>query len=88
LKKHPKIMDAAVVGYPDPRLGERVYAFIVPKSGEKITLEEIKRFMEENKVAKYKWPEKIEIVSEIPRNPVGKVLKNMLRKKIKEKTRS
>ena len=75
IKKHPKIMDAAVVGYPDERLGERVCAFVVPKPGESITLEEIKELMKESGVAFYKWPEKLVIVNQIPRNLLGKVQK-------------
>ena len=88
IKKHPKIMDAAVVGYPDERLGERVCAFVVPKPGESITLEEVKELMKGSGVAIYKWPEKLVIVDQIPRNPLGKVqkslLKEMLLRELKE----
>jgi acyl-CoA synthetase (AMP-forming)/AMP-acid ligase II len=79
IKKHPKIMDAAVVGYPDERLGERVCAFVVPKPGESITLEEVKELMKGSGVAIYKWPEKLVIVDQIPRNPLGKVQKSLLK---------
>ena len=79
IKKHPKIMDAAVVGYPDERLGERVCAFVVPKPGESITLEEVKELMKGSGIAIYKWPEKLVIVDQIPRNPLGKVQKSLLK---------
>ena len=79
IKKYPKIMDAAVVGYPDERLGERVCAFVVPKPGESITLEEVKELMKGSGVAIYKWPEKLVIVDQIPRNPLGKVQKSLLK---------
>jgi len=72
-------MDAAVVGYPDERLGERVCAFVVPKPGESITLEEVKELMKGSGVAIYKWPEKLVIVDQIPRNPLGKVQKSLLK---------
>ncbi|AFZ69924.1 acyl-CoA synthetase (AMP-forming)/AMP-acid ligase II [Caldisphaera lagunensis DSM 15908] len=88
LKKHPKILDAAVVGWPDQRLGEVVAAFVVVKQGETISLDEIKKFMDEQQVAKYKWPERLLIVEQIPRNPVGKVMKNVLREKVKELAKS
>ncbi|MBO8181047.1 MAG: acyl--CoA ligase [Archaeoglobus sp.] len=87
VKKHPNVMDAAAVGVPDERLGERVGLFVVPKPGTTITLDDIKKFMEENGVAIYKWPEAVVVVDEIPRNPVGKVLKSRLRKEIVERMR-
>ncbi|MGP3667730.1 MAG: class I adenylate-forming enzyme family protein [Candidatus Bathyarchaeota archaeon] len=85
VKKHPNILDAAVVGIPDERLGERVGLYVVPKPGTSVTLEDIKKFMEESKVAIYKWPEVLFTVKEIPRNPVGKVMKELLRREIAEK---
>ncbi|MGC8621679.1 MAG: class I adenylate-forming enzyme family protein [Caldisphaera sp.] len=84
LKKHPKILDAAVVGWPDQRLGELVAAFVVLKPGENIDLDELKKFMQDQQVAVYKWPEKLVVVDQIPRNPLGKAQKNILRDKVKE----
>ena len=46
LHRHPKILKAAVVGMPDYRLGEKVCAYIIPREGEAITLEEVTSFME------------------------------------------
>jgi len=78
LRKHPKVMDVAVLGYPHPRLVEIVMAIIQPKEGETITDEEIINFVKEKGLAKYKWPEKM-IYTTIPRNPAGKIEKPKLR---------
>ncbi len=82
---YPKVMDAAAVAMPDENLGERTCIYVVPKPGEAVTLEEIKAFMMEKGIAAYKIPERVEIVEAIPRNPVGKILKKVLREDIKKK---
>ena len=82
IKKDPKILDVAAVAYPDERLGERVCVCIVPKEGATVTLDDVTAIMKNNDVAKYKWPERAEIVDSIPRNPVGKAKKDVLRKRI------
>ena len=86
LYKHPKVLNVALVGMPDPVLGEKGCAYIELKPGvETLTLEEIQAFMEQEKVAKYKWPERIEIIQQLPRTPTGKVLKYKLREEITAK---
>lgn len=79
---HPAIEDAAAVGIPDPDLGERTCLFVVPAGGTRPTLAEIQAHLDET-LARYKWPERLECVEEIPRNPVGKVCKAKLRDQIK-----
>lgn len=85
LLAHPKIADVAAVGMPDDVLGERTCVYVVPKPEQEVSLEELKSFMKEQGVAVYKLPERLEIVDEIPRNPVGKILKSVLREDLKEK---
>ncbi|MCX7816407.1 MAG: acyl--CoA ligase [Syntrophales bacterium] len=82
---YPKVLDAAAVAMPDEMLGEKVCVYVVPKPGEQLTLEEIKTFMKEKGIAAYKIPERLEIITAIPRNPVGKILKGVLREDIKKK---
>jgi non-ribosomal peptide synthetase component E (peptide arylation enzyme) len=85
LFSHPKVQDAAVVSIPDERLGEKMCAYIVPNPGKNVVLADLTELLEEKGVAKYKWPERIEITDAIPRNPVGKIVKSTLRKDIREK---
>ncbi len=78
LRKHPKIMDCAVLGYPHPRLVEIVMAIVQLKVGETMTEEEVIKSVGDKGLAKYKWPEKI-VFADIPRNPAGKIEKPKLR---------
>jgi acyl-CoA synthetase (AMP-forming)/AMP-acid ligase II len=78
LYQHPKVMDAAVVGLPDPRLGERTCACIVPKAGQSITFEEVVDFLRP-RIATYKLPEFLEVMTDLPRTPTGKIQKGPLR---------
>lgn len=79
LAGHPRIAEAAVVGYPDEVLGERICAVVVPKQGESVDLADIVRYLEELQVARIKLPEKLLLVEQLPRNPLGKVLRPALR---------
>lgn len=83
--ENPKVKDAAAVAMPDPDLGEKTCVYVVPQDGvTDLTLEDITEPLEDE-MAIYKLPERLEVVSEIPRNPVGKILKTDLREDIKEK---
>ncbi|HRH85237.1 MAG TPA: AMP-binding protein [Rubrivivax sp.] len=79
LYKHPSVADASLVGYPDARLGERGCAFVVLRPGASLSLEELQAYMAESKVAKQYWPERVEVVTALPRTPSGKIQKFKLR---------
>jgi 2,3-dihydroxybenzoate-AMP ligase len=85
LLRHPRITDAAAVAMPDPRLGERTCAYIVVR-GEPLTMAEIQEHFRQLQVAKFKWPERIEHLAEIPRTLVGKTDKKRLQSEIAAKT--
>jgi long-chain acyl-CoA synthetase len=75
---NPKVLEASVLGIPDPYRGETVKAFIVLKPGKKATGEEMIEFCREN-LARFKVPTVIEFRDELPKSHVGKVLKKVLR---------
>ena len=79
LMSHPLILDVAVTGYEDELLGEKVGVVAVVGDGTSLELTEITDFLEELGIAKYKFPEDIRIIKELPRNPVGKVLRRELK---------
>jgi len=79
LYKHPAVAAVAVVGFPDARLGERGCAFIVPRSGSTIDLAAVRTYLSDAKMAKQFWPERVEVVDELPRTASGKIQKFKLR---------
>ncbi|WP_103381170.1 (2,3-dihydroxybenzoyl)adenylate synthase [Pseudonocardia dioxanivorans] len=81
LGSHPAISEAALVAMPDPRLGERACAFVVTRKGAEIDLDAVRAHFERLGVAKYKWPERIEVLAEMPRvSQVGKIDRTRLRR--------
>ncbi|MDD5224434.1 MAG: AMP-binding protein [bacterium] len=78
INTHPKVQEAAVAGISDPELGEKVWAFIVPRGQESIEVSELKAFLQ-GQIAGYKIPKGVTLVSELPRNAMGKVMKNQMK---------
>lgn len=78
LTKHPKVMQAAVIGVPDAKWMEAVSAFIVPKPGMDITEDEIVAFCKD-KMAGFKVPKHIIIRQSLPTSATGKILKHVIR---------
>jgi acyl-CoA synthetase (AMP-forming)/AMP-acid ligase II len=80
---HPDVAEAAAVGYPDPVLGERTCVFVVLKDpAGSLSLGELCDYLAAKSVASYKLPERLEIVPSMVRNPLGKVVKEELRKSL------
>lgn len=84
LYAHPAVAQAAVVGMPDPRLGERACAFVVLQAGAALSLQDVQRHLEASGTAKQYWPERLETVDSLPRTPSGKIQKFQLRQRIAE----
>jgi cyclohexanecarboxylate-CoA ligase len=72
LEAHPAVRQAVVVGDPDDRLGERVCAFVVVSPGVPFGLAEARAWFESRGVTRFKWPERIEVVPDLPLLPAGK----------------
>jgi acyl-CoA synthetase (AMP-forming)/AMP-acid ligase II len=78
LYEHPSVVEAAVIGMPDPRWGEVARAFVVLRAGETVGAEELLEHCR-GRLARFKVPKRIDFIDELPRNPSGKVLKRELR---------
>ncbi len=79
LHEHPKVHEAAVVGVPDERFGEALFAVIVPAPGSSITEEEVISHCR-GKIGGYKIPRRMAFVDEMPRSALGKVLKSEIQR--------
>ncbi len=84
LYAHPKILEAAVIGLPDPDWGEKVHAVIALKEGENLTGQEVKDYCK-SRIAGFKKPRSVEFVDKLPRSAAGKVLKRILRKHLDDR---
>lgn len=80
LSRHPDVVECAVVGRPDPVLGEKVHVFVVGKRAE-VSAEELRAYCARN-LSDYKVPETVEFIDVLPRNAAGKILKPELRERL------
>jgi acyl-coenzyme A synthetase/AMP-(fatty) acid ligase len=83
LLRHPAIREVALVGVDDERLGERACAAVILQPGaDAPTLEELQSFLAESGVAKYSWPEYLELFDDFPRTPSLKAVKRGIRAEV------
>jgi long-chain acyl-CoA synthetase len=80
LYRHPAVMEAAVIGVPDPYWVEKVHAVVTTKEGASTSAEELIAFCKKH-IAGYKAPKSVELVDSLPKNAAGKILKRELRAK-------
>ncbi|MEX2616206.1 MAG: AMP-binding protein [Alphaproteobacteria bacterium] len=83
LYRHPAVQDAAIVAMPDDRLGERACAFVTLKPDAKgLTFEEMVAYLTDKNMAKNYFPERLEVIDEMPRTASGKIQKFQLRERV------
>ena len=82
---HPAVQNVACVPMPDPNLGERMCAFVVLRQGGTLTLKELVAFLADKEIAKFKLPERVEIVPDFPVSTFGKVSKKALGEIVRKK---
>jgi fatty-acyl-CoA synthase len=78
LHHHPKVAEVAIVGLPDPKYGEVISAWIVPKPGVTLKADEIREFCR-GQIAHFKVPQYIEIAEALPKTVTGKIRKHVLK---------
>lgn len=82
LAAHPRVLQAAIVPYPDPILGEKACVFVVAREGGPPDLKDLCAWLDAKGVAKTKWPERLEIIDEMPMTPTRKVIKGRLKERL------
>jgi fatty-acyl-CoA synthase len=79
---HPRIQDVQVIGVPDHKYGEEICAWVVPKPGATLTVEEVRAFCD-GRIARYKIPRYVKLVDHFPLTVTGKVQKYLMREQMK-----
>lgn len=82
---HPKVRNVCVVAMPDEIFGEKACAYVMLADGEEMTLHELCDFLLSREIAKFKLPERLEVVDAFPISPAGKILRRSLRERIEAK---
>jgi non-ribosomal peptide synthetase component E (peptide arylation enzyme) len=85
VNQHASVEQVAVIGMPDRYLGERICAYVTLKPEKRLTLDELVEFLKAQGASVLLLPERLEIVSELPLTPIGKVDKKALHRDIEEK---
>jgi cyclohexanecarboxylate-CoA ligase len=83
LYQHEAVREVAIVAMPDARLGERACAFVTLQAGHTLALRELCIFLNERRVAKPYWPERLALLDELPKTASGKIQKFVLRERVK-----
>ena len=83
LYRHPAIRQVAIVGVPDPRLGERACAFVVLREGEHLDFAEMVAYLERQQLARQYFPEYVKVLPQMPMTVSGKIQKFQLREMAK-----
>ena len=83
--QHPAVQDVACVHMPDPQMGERMCAYVILRPGQALTLKQLVEFLLGKEIAKFKLPERLEVVGEFPVSTFGKVSKKTLAEMIAQK---
>lgn len=82
---NPKVQNVAMVAMPDPVFGEKGCAYVIFKPGQTMDFKELQEFLMSKNIAKFKLPERLEVVEAFPLSPAGKILKRDLRADIEAK---
>ena len=88
LATHPKVYSIAIIGMPDPVMGEKACAYVVPKPGQELTFDEMVSFLRQKHIASYKLPERLEILDKLPLVAEQKVNRKVLRDDIMQKLKA
>ena len=78
LNRHPGVLEGGVAAYRDEIMGETVCAVVVPRGEAALTLEALQQHFDAAGLAVYKQPERLRIVAQLPRNPLGKLVRTEL----------
>ena len=82
---HPAVQNVACVAMPDPNMGEKMCACVIPRSGQNLTLAELAAFLHEKEIARFKLPERLELMGDFPLSTFGKVSKKALVEMVSKK---